>query len=113
MKTKDQQSGPDMTAEQNKELRELRKTEKLMIRAEGARERRLLADIARVEKYLARRCKQLRAKAEKAVRLEEKEAARLVKPLQKEWSQLTRGLVKNDKLAAVRHRIAILEGRGN
>jgi hypothetical protein len=104
-------NGPDMSGEQKKELNALRVEERRLIKAEGRRQKELLRAMVREEKRVERISKRLRAAAEAEIRAVEKETLKMVKPWHKEWTRLTQGKVKNERLAAVRHRIAILEGR--
>lgn len=104
-------NGPDMTTVQMKELKQLRAEERRLIKADGAREKALGRELTALENASSRRVKRIHVKAAKEVQAEEKAFKELSRPLYKEWHKRTAGLVKNERLAAVRHRIAILEGR--
>jgi len=104
-------SPPNMTREHAAECRRLRKEEQRLLKADSARERLLLTQIARIDKRAALACLKLEQKYLKAARALEKAAAKETRPLQREWTRRTEGRVKHERLDAVRHRIAVLEGR--
>lgn len=104
-------NGPDMTGEQKKELQRLRTEEMRLVKEDTKELKRLSQEILKGERALAKLIKQEEAAVKRRLALAQKETEQTLKPLRREWVKRTAGKSGNERLAAVRHRIGILEGR--
>lgn len=103
---------PNMTLEQAAELKALRKQEAASVKAVDQLERDLQKQINKIAADRHRHCLRLRRACDQAERLEVRTEAKLIKPLRTQLNKLTQGRVPEaSALAAIRHRIAILEQR--
>jgi hypothetical protein len=102
---------PDMTKEHAAEIKSLRKEAGRLIKADTKREKELLAAVRRIEKRVLKEVNRIERKARLEIKALEKTAAKEARPLHQEWLKRTEGCVTNQRLQAVRHRIAVLEGR--
>lgn len=102
----------DMTTEQARELKDLRKQEAHTLKLITREERRLRGEMQRAEAAAQKtRAAQTRAYHQSQKEVERKLNAQL-KPLRTQLFKLTSGRVpERSALAAIRKRIAVLEGR--
>jgi hypothetical protein len=108
---KSEASGPDMGATMAKELKALKK-ERAQLERERARHLRALgSNLKKIRAGAAKDRKRYFKFYQRA--LDEIDAAEKVaaKPIEKELGRLQGGKGKSERLEAVAHRIAILEGR--
>jgi hypothetical protein len=89
---------PDMTTEQSREFKALRKAETAQIRATSRHERQLLTQIQRLERQITTLTKRHLARANKLIRTDTKAIAKQIRPLRKEWTARTEGRIPDPKL---------------
>jgi phage shock protein A len=103
---------PDMTAEQARELKTLRKQEAQQLKAISKEERRLRRELDKLDTWLANFRRRQENELRKALKTVHCEHAKRAKPLRAQLHKLSAGRVPQaSALAAIRKRIAILEGR--
>lgn len=101
-----------MTAEQARELKNLRKQEAQSLKAITSEERRLRGSIQRLEASAARLIRSFERSHNQRCKNVQRTLTKELKPLRTQLFKLTEGRVPQaSALAAIRKRIAILEGR--
>jgi uncharacterized HAD superfamily protein len=111
MKTKKQTNGPDMTAETRKERAALRAEELRLMRDSEKDLKAAKTQLERLEKVAAKQVAALAKQMVAEVKQVNKALTEARKPVQKEIARLSAGKAVNERLAAIRKRLAILEGR--